>query len=112
MIRRIDNIANRIVSLAAKQPAPRLVLILDDGSKRNVFGDLPESLAALPIPEGRRVVSIEKPANMDDLSAALYDWFEDIATGQATLDKPTRPDIVPEKPAEPVQWPERNHNLI
>lgn len=112
MSRRIDNIANRIVSLAAKQPAPRLVLILDDGSKRNVFGGLPESLVHLRLPDGRCVASIEKPTSMDDLSAALYDWFEDIATGQATLDKPTRPDIVPEDPAEPVQWPERNHNLI
>nr|DAK91447.1 MAG TPA: hypothetical protein [Bacteriophage sp.] len=112
MSRRIDNITNRIVSLAAKQPAPRLVLILDDGSKRNVFGGLPESLVHLQLPDGCCVASIEKPTGMDDLSAALYDWFEDIATGQATLDKPTRPDIVPEKPAEPVQWPERNHNLI
>ena len=112
MSRRIDNLTCRIIRLAAQQPAPSLVLLLDDGSRQNVFGMLPEALAALPIPEGRRVVSIKKPANMDDLSAALYDWFEDIATGQATLDKPTRPDIVPEDPAEPVQWPERNHNLI
>lgn len=112
MIRRIDNIAKRIVSLAAKQPAPRLVLILDDGSKRNVFGGLPESLVHLQIPAGRCVASIEKPTSMDDLSAALYDWFEDIATGRATLDKPTRPDIAPAKSAEPVQWPEYNRNLI
>lgn len=41
-----------------------------------------------------------------------YDWFEDIATGRATLDKPTTPDRPPERPAEPAQWPERNHNLI
>lgn len=112
MNRRIDNIANRIVSLAAKQPAPSLVLILDDGSKQNVFGGLPESLVRLQLQKGRCVASIEKPANMDDLSAALYDWFEDIATGRATLDKSTRRDKTPEKPAEPVRWPERNHNLI
>lgn len=113
MSRRIDNIANRIVSLAAKQPAPRLVLILDDGSKRNVFGGLPESLVHLQLPNGRCVASIEKPTGMvDDLSAALYDWFEDIAIGRLTLDKPTMPDRPPERPAEPVQWPERNHNLI
>lgn len=112
MSRRIDNIANRIVSLAAKQPAPRLVLILDDGSKRNVFGGLPESLVHLQLPDGRCVASIEKPTGMvDDLSAVLYDWFEDIATGRATLDKPTTPDRPPERPAEPTQWPERNHNL-
>lgn len=112
MSRRIDNIANRIVSLAAKQPAPRLVLILDDGSKRNVFGGLPESLVHLQLPDGCCVASIEKPANMDDLSAALYGWFEDIAIGRLTLDRPTMPDRSPERPAEPVQWPERNHNLI
>ena len=107
MSRRIDNIANRIVSLAAKQPAPRLVLILDDGSKRNVFGGLPESLVHLQLPDGRCVASIEKPTGMvDDLSAVLYDWFEDIATGRAT------PDKTPERPAEPAQWPEHNHNLI
>ena len=112
MSRRIDNIANRIVSLAAKQPAPRLVLILDDGSKRNVFGGLPESLVHLQLPDGCCVASIEKPANMDDLSAALYDWFEDIAIGRLTLDRPTMPDRSPERPNEAVQWPERNHNLI
>ena len=72
MSRRIDNIANRIVSLAAKQPAPRLVLILDDGSKRNVFGGLPESLVHLQLPDGRCVASIEKPTGMDDdLSAVM-----------------------------------------
>lgn len=82
---RINALTRRMEALAALQPAPDLVLILDDGSKQNVFGTLPEALAALPIPEGRRVVSIEKPANMDDLSAALYDWFEDIATGRTAL---------------------------
>lgn len=82
---RINALTRRMEALAALQPAPSLVLILDDGSKQNVFGTLPEALAALPIPEGRRVVSIEKPANMDDLSAALYDWFEDIATGRTAL---------------------------
>lgn len=112
MSRRIDNLTCRIIRLAAQQPAPSLVLLLDDGSRQNVFGGLPESLVHLQLPDGCCVASIEKPTGMDDLSAALYDWFEDIATGQATLDKPTRPDIVPEKPAEPVQWPERNHNLI
>ena len=66
------------------------MLILDDGSKRNVFGGLPESLVHLQFPDGRYVTSIEKPTGMDDLSAVLYDWFEDIATGRATLDKPTR----------------------
>lgn len=112
MSRRIDNLTSRITRLAAQQPAPRLVLILDDGSRQNVFGGLPESLVHLQIPAGRCVASIEKPTSMDDLSAALYDWFEDIATGRATLDKPTRPDIAPAKPAEPVQRPEYNHNLI
>ena len=79
---RINTLTRRMEALAALQPAPSLVLVLDDGSRQNVFGMLPEALAALPIPEGRRVVSIEKDPNMDDLSAALYDWFEDIATGK------------------------------
>mgnify|MGYP004633421579 FL=1 len=79
---RINALTRRMEALAALQPAPDLVLILDDSSKQNVFGMLPEALEDLPIPEGRRVVSIEKDPNMDDLSAALYDWFEDIATGK------------------------------
>lgn len=54
MSRRIDNLTCRIIRLAAQQPAPSLVLLLDDGSRQNVFGTLPEALAALPIPEGRR----------------------------------------------------------
>lgn len=82
---KISTLTRRMEALAAQRPAPRLVLVLDDGSKQNVFGGLPESLASLQIPEGRCVASIERPANMDDLSAALYDWFEDIATGRTTL---------------------------
>ena len=82
---RINTLTRRMEALAALQPAPSLVLVLDDGSRQNVFGMLPEALAALPIPADRRVVSIEKDPNMDDLSAALYDWFEDIATGRTAL---------------------------
>ena len=82
---RINALTQRLEALAALRPAPDLVLILDDGSNQNVFGTLPEALAGLQLPEGRCVASVEKPANMDDLSAALYDWFEDIATGRTAL---------------------------
>lgn len=34
------------------------------------------------------------------------------APGRATLDQPTRPDSIPQKTADSVQWPEHNHNLI
>lgn len=82
---KINSLTRRMEALAALRPAPSLVLILDDGSRQNVFGGLPESLVHLQLPDGRCVASIEKPTSMDDLSAALYDWFEDIATGRTAL---------------------------
>ena len=47
---RINALTQRLEALAALQPAPDLVLILDDGSKQNVFGTLPEALAGLQLP--------------------------------------------------------------
>ena len=120
MSRRIDNIANRIVSLAAKQPAPRLVLILDDGSKRNVFGGLPESLVHLQLPDGCCVASIEKPEQLDSLTEQLYELFECIVMGGVSVSDARNSLLYaddsyllpPEEPTEDEAISERNHNLI
>ena len=117
---RLDNLLKRLNALEAARIASeekKLTFILDDGSTFKTdpcfsfaFSDLEK------IPEGRHVVKLIIPADIDELSAALYEWVEDIATGRATLDEligPDDSDILPsEEPEEVAQWPERNHNLI
>lgn len=117
---RLDNLLKRLNALEAARIASeekKLTFILDDGSTFKTDPCFSFALSDLEkIPEGRHVVKLIIPADIDELSEALYEWIEDIATGRATLDEligPDDSDILPsEEPEEVAQWPERNHNLI
>lgn len=126
-MKRIDRLAARIAALTVKQDAeqnwPRFILHLSDGSTAELVARLPKALmqlADLHIMPEREVVSIEKPEQLDSLTEQLYELFEYIVMGgvpvsdarTALLYADDSYLLPPERPAEPAQWPERNHNLI
>lgn len=126
-MKRIDRLAARIAALTVKQDAeqnwPRFILHLSDGSTAELVARLPEALvklAELHIMPEREVVSIDKPEQLDSLTEQLYELFEYIVMGgvpvsdarTALLYADDSYLLPPERPAEPAQWPERNHNLI
>lgn len=126
-MKRIDRLAARIAALTVKQDAeqnwPRFILHLSDGSTAELVARLPKALmqlADLHIMPEREVVSIEKPEQLDSLTEQLYELFEYIVMGGVSVSDARTALLYaddsyllpPERPAEPAQWPERNHNLI
>ena len=123
-MKRIDRLAVRIAALTAKQDAeqnrPRFILHLSDGSTAELPAQLPEALmklAELHIMPEREVVSIDKPEQLDGLTEQLYELFECIVMGGSPVSSARAAFLWEDdssllQPEEPVQWPERNHNLI
>lgn len=126
-MKRIDRLAARIAALTVKQDAeqnwPRFILHLSDGSTAELVARLPKALmqlADLHIMPEREVLSIDKPEQLDSLTERLYELFEYIVMGGVSVSDARTALLYaddsyllpPERPAEPAQWPERNHNLI
>lgn len=126
-MKRIDRLAARIATLTVKQDAernwPRFILHLSDGSTAELVAQLPKALmqlADLHIMPEREVLSIDKPEQLDSLTERLYELFEYIIMGGVSVSDARTALLYaddsyllpPERPAEPAQWPERNHNLI
>lgn len=126
-MKRIDRLAARIATLTVKQDAernwPRFILHLSDGSTAELVAQLPKALmqlADLHIMPEREVLSIDKPEQLDSLTEQLYELFEYIVMGGVSVSDARTALLYaddsyllpPERPAEPAQWPERNHNLI
>lgn len=126
-MKRIDRFAARIATLTVKQDAeqncPRFILHLSDGSTAELVAQLPKALmqlADLHIMPEREVLSIDKPEQLDSRTEQLYELFEYIVMGGVSVSDARTALLYaddsyllpPERPAEPAQWPERNHNLI
>lgn len=86
---RLNNLLKRLDALETariRSEEKKLTFILDDGSTFKTDPCFSFALSDLEkVPEGRHVVKLILPADIDDLSAALYEWLEDIATGRTTL---------------------------
>ena len=126
-MKRIDRLSVRVAALTVKQDAernwPRFILHLSDGSTAELVAQLPKALmqlADLHIMPEREVLSIDKPEQLDSLTEQLYELFEYIVMGGVSVSDARTALLYaddsyllpPERPAEPAQWPERNHNLI
>lgn len=126
-MKRIDRLSVRVAALTAKQDTeqncPRFILHLSDGSTAELVAQLPKALmqlADLHIMPEREVLSIDKPEQLDSLTERLYELFEYIIMGGVSVSDARTALLYaddsyllpPERPAEPAQWPERNHNLI
>lgn len=125
-MKRIDRLAVRIAALTAKQDAeqnwPRFVLHLSDGSTAELVAQLPEALVKLAElhKEGRVVLSVDKPEQLDSLANADYELYKGLAMGgvpvsdarAALLWEDDSYMLPPEKLAEDEAISERNHNLI